>query len=217
LGNEYIVTKRTSFLGLDLGEYKRLRSGIEQYQQKVRVKFREPLVVHPNHFMLASSLEYISLPHDLMGYLIGRSSLGRLGLVIATASLVDPTFTGTVTFEMVNLGELPIVLYPGIRIAQIVLHSLSSPTDKRYSGKYGVSTGPQFSRIYSDRDLPSIVPKVDLERIAVEAILADIESKVSEQVKAKDMGEGMKHEVEKRLTDLKNSLISKLLNSGQVP
>ncbi|MEW6418169.1 MAG: dCTP deaminase [Nitrospirota bacterium] len=158
LGNEFIVMKQTALSGLDVKEYEKLGQEIRQYQDKIRIRFKEPFVLHPQQFVLGSTLEYISLPRNLIAYVIGRSSWGRLGLVIATATFVDPGFKGTITLELVNLGSVPITLYPCVRIAQLVFHKLDKKVEP-YSGKYEISTGPQFSKVYADNELSWLVPK----------------------------------------------------------
>ncbi len=158
LGNEFIVMKQSALSGLDVKEYKKLRQEIRQYQDRIRIRFQEPFVLHPQQFVLGSTLEYVSFPRNLMAYVIGRSSWGRLGLVIATATFVDPGFKGTITLELVNLGDVPITLYPCLRIAQLVFHKLDKEVEP-YSGKYEISIGPQFSKVYADDELHLLVPK----------------------------------------------------------
>ena len=83
--------------------------------------------------MLGATLERISLPDDLVARLDGKSSLGRLGLQVhSTAGLADPGFTGQITLELSNMTRLPISLYPGMRVAQLVFEMLSTPADRPY-------------------------------------------------------------------------------------
>jgi dCTP deaminase len=82
------------------------------------------IVIHPHQFILASTLEYMRLPKDLMAYVIGRSTWGRLGLIVATAVGVQPGYAGSLTLELRNLGETPLSLYPGEAIAQLFFHSV---------------------------------------------------------------------------------------------
>lgn len=110
-------------------------------------------VVHPGEFILGSTVESFVLPSDLAAKLEGRSSLGRLGLIIhATAGFVDPGFFGELTFEISNVSELPIKIYPKMRIAQICFFEMSTPVEKPYgqksSQKYQNQKGPTESRIY---------------------------------------------------------------------
>jgi dCTP deaminase len=98
-------------------------------------------IIHPHQFILAATLEYIRLPLDLMSYVIGRSTWGRLGLIVATAVGIQPGFAGTLTLELRNLGETPLTLYPGQAIGQLFFHSVqfaaSSQTEVPGIGQYG--------------------------------------------------------------------------------
>lgn len=158
LSNEFIITKETQLRMLDVADYKTLKKDIMQYQEKIRIGYGEPFTLHPKEFVLGASLEYISLPLDLMAYVVGRSSWGRLGLVIATATLIDPGFKGVITLELANIGKVPLILYPCLRIAQLVFHRLSSRTEG-YAGEYSTSTGPKFSEIYNDKEIELIISK----------------------------------------------------------
>lgn len=151
LGNEFILLRKRTFQALDIADRSSLRDLISKYQEKVRIEFRQPFILHPNQFVLGSTLEYVKLPPNLGCHIIGKSSWGRLGLVIETASAVAPGYRGCVTLELVNVGDVPLVLYPGLRIAQLVFHTMDGRT--RYSGRYSCATGPQFSRVYTDSEL----------------------------------------------------------------
>ncbi len=151
LGNEFIITQQTSFEAIEPTRRKEIEKRIGQYQQRVRIGFHEKFVLHPGQLILGSTLEYVALPNNLSAYVIGRSSWGRLGLVIATATEVSPCFKGSITLELVNLGEAPLVLYPGVRIAQLVLHTVEGVGT--YEGRYNCPTGPEFSRIYLDKEM----------------------------------------------------------------
>ncbi|MGW7244188.1 dCTP deaminase [Streptomyces sp. NPDC054804] len=114
----------------------------------------EPFILHPGEFVLASTYEVISLPDDLASRLEGKSSLGRLGLVThSTAGFIDPGFSGHVTLELSNLATLPIKLWPGMKIGQLCMFRLSSPTEhpygsERYGSRYQGQRGPTASRSY---------------------------------------------------------------------
>lgn len=148
LGNEFIVMKQQSFPILDIANKEELLKRMEKYQERVIIGFREGFVLHPNHLILGSTLEYIQLPRNIMAYVIGKSSWGRMGLIIATATKVDPGFKGCITLEIVNEGQVPVVLYPGIMIAQLVLHEMRG--EGKYKGKYSHPTGPQFPNFSKD-------------------------------------------------------------------
>lgn len=141
LGTEFIVMRKRSFPILDIAD-EELANRIEKYYEKIRINYGEKFVLHPNQLIIGSTFEYISLPQTLMCYVIGKSSWGRMGLIIATATKVDPGFKGCVTLEIINEGEVPIVLYPGIPIAQLVFHETIG--DSEYDGVYNYATGPQF-------------------------------------------------------------------------
>ena len=153
LNTEFIVTKRTKFKLLDpIIDKELFEQRIKEYQEKTYAKLGTGLVLHPNQFVLGSTLEYIKLPNDLTAYVVGRSSLGRLGLIIATAPVIHPRFSGVITLELTNLGDAPIILYPGIRVAQLVLHKTEKGKEEQLS-KYQYSVGPRFSDIHRDREL----------------------------------------------------------------
>jgi len=92
------------------------------------VPFGEDFILHPRAFVLGAALEWIRLPKDLAGYVIGKSKWGRRGLIIATATGVHPGFTGCLTLEITNVGEVPICIQPGMSICQLFLHKVESNT-----------------------------------------------------------------------------------------
>lgn len=92
------------------------------------IPFGKDFVLHPNTFILGATLEWIRLPNNLAAYVIGKSKWGRRGLVIATATGVHPGFTGCLTLEITNLGEVPISIRPGMSICQLFLHKVDSTT-----------------------------------------------------------------------------------------
>ncbi|MEU4296562.1 dCTP deaminase [Kitasatospora aureofaciens] len=114
----------------------------------------EPFILHPGEFVLASTYEVITLPEDVASRLEGKSSLGRLGLLThSTAGFIDPGFSGHVTLELSNVATLPIKLYPGMKIGQLCLFRLSSPSEhpygsERYGSRYQGQRGPTPSRSY---------------------------------------------------------------------
>ncbi len=99
----------------------------------------EPFILHPGEFVLGSTYEVVTLPDDVAARLEGKSSLGRLGLLThSTAGFIDPGFSGHVTLELSNVANLPIKLYPGMKIGQICVLQLTSPAEHPYgSDKYG--------------------------------------------------------------------------------
>jgi dCTP deaminase len=137
------------------------------------------ITIHPHQLLLAHTLEYIRLPEDLMAYVVGRSSFGRLGLIIATAIGVHPGFYGPLTLEIRNLGEAPLRLYPGQTIAQLFFHELSPAKQERMwpgtdekIGQFSPSNEPVPSRISSKRT-SSRLRALRGKRIEAEARLRD--------------------------------------------
>jgi dCTP deaminase len=123
LGNEFIITKLPVLTRLDpteMGE----GAGAQQFQSKLHLPLGKPFVLHPGQFVLGSTLEYLALPEDVMGLLMGRSSWKRLGLVLASPTKIVPGFKGCVTLELTNLGNAPLLLYPCARIGQVVFVSM---------------------------------------------------------------------------------------------
>ncbi len=150
LGNTFILMKRESFPVLDIGAEVAATS-IGKYQHRIRVNYHEEFILHPRQLVIGSTFEYVSIPPGLMCYVTGKSSWGRMGLIIATATKIDPGFKGCITLEIVNEGEIPIKLYPGFPIAQLVFHEASDKKDK-YDGNYTCPIGPEFPKFKISKD-----------------------------------------------------------------
>lgn len=122
----------------------------------VEVDPSEPFVLHPGEFVLASTLELVTLPDDVAARLEGKSSLGRLGLLThSTAGFIDPGFSGHVTLELSNVATLPITLWPGMKIGQLCFFRMSSPSESPYGAdgnlnRYQGQRGPTASRAHRD-------------------------------------------------------------------
>jgi len=121
-----------------------------------------PFILHPGEFVLAVTLERVEVPADLVGRLDGKSSLGRLGLIVhSTAGFVDPGFQGRLTLELTNVANLPITLYSAMPVSQISFSRLTTAADKPYGrsigSKYQGQDGPEASRYYLNfpQTLPS--------------------------------------------------------------
>lgn len=120
-------------------------------------EIQEEFVLHPGDFVLGTTKERVSIPDDLIAHVEGRSSLGRLAIVVhATAGLADPGFEGKITLELSNLGTAPVALTPDMRIAQLTFTELTSPAERPYGdergSKYQGQTGPAASRIQEDHE-----------------------------------------------------------------
>ena len=122
----------------------------------VEVSGDDPFVLHPGEFVLGSTLERVRLGDDVVARLEGKSSLGRLGLLIhSTAGFVDPGFDGYLTLELSNVATLPIAIYPEMKIGQISFYQMTTPADHPYGSseagsKYQGQRGPTPSRIHRD-------------------------------------------------------------------
>jgi|SRR5579872_2117005 len=128
----------------------------EELTELVEVAGDDPFILHPGEFVLGSTLERIGLPDDLVGRLDGKSSLGRLGLLIhSTAGFIDPGWDGHVTLELSNVANLPITIYPEMKIGQLSFVQLTEPAETPYGAdaigsKYQGQTGPTPSRYWQN-------------------------------------------------------------------
>ncbi len=151
ISNQFIVFKPENISHFNVGEVD--HNNIRKFQSHVIVPFHEKFILHPKTLVLGSTLEYISMPRNCWGLLEGRSSWARLGLIIATASSIDAGYKGCITLELTNLGNLPICLYPGLRIGQLILSDTTSVELYKEDNKYFVQIGPEFSKIQDDDDI----------------------------------------------------------------
>jgi len=133
------------------------KKNLEEYYDEIIVNVGSSIVIHPGKVVVASTLEYVSIPLNLECQVEGRSSWARLGLVIATATTIEPGYKGTITLEISNIGKIPITLFPGLRIAQLLFHDLSTITADQYNSKttkkYRCNIGPRPSGILTDKDI----------------------------------------------------------------
>lgn len=123
--------------------------------KEVKVKKGESFMMQPGDFVLAVTLEKVKIPADIMGRLEGRSSLGRLGIVVhSTASIFDPGWDGKPVLELGNLGRMAVKLSPGMRICAMTFEELSNPAEvpytKKVKAKYKIQDGPNESRIHEE-------------------------------------------------------------------
>jgi dCTP deaminase len=126
--------------------------------ERVSIPFHSQLTLHTGGVVLVSTYEWIRLPADLAGVVTARSSWAREGLSIATATFINPCYSGIITLELSNLGQVPIVLYPGLRVAQIALHSMDAATAgacPERAGQFDGSFEPAAGNL-TDGDLPFI-------------------------------------------------------------
>lgn len=129
-----------------------LSTGIITLKDEVRYKTinTDTYILLPGQFVLATTMEYVSLPDNLTAFVEGRSSLGRLGLFIQNAGWVDPGFQGEITLELFNANRCAIELKAGRRVGQLVFAEMDDISMKPYNGKYQGQRGATGSRVYMD-------------------------------------------------------------------
>jgi dCTP deaminase len=133
-----------------------VKQDLEDLTRLVKIDEGEAFILHPGEFVLGSTYERVSLPDDLVGRIEGKSSLGRLGLLIhSTAGFIDPGFSGHITLELSNVANLPITLYPGMKIGQVSFLRMTTPADVPYGSaragsKYQGQRGPTPSRYWEN-------------------------------------------------------------------
>lgn len=144
LGTEFLETPRQSHSTID--PFSKDHRG-EQF--KTYVPLGDKYILHPGQFALGATLEFLVIPSGVTGQVLSRSSWGRLGLLVATAVTVQPGFRGSLTLELVNAGTVPIVLRPGLRVAQLQLWEAGEPSASPYDarGKYDAPLGPETNRL----------------------------------------------------------------------
>ncbi|ADE04157.1 dCTP deaminase [Haloferax volcanii] len=151
LGTEFLEFQRTNISCI----HPNRESEVSEYVRETHVPEGDDFILHPGDFVLGTTKERVEIPTDLLATVEGRSSLGRLAVVIhATAGIVDPGYEGQITLELSNLGTAPVALTPGMRISQLVFTEMKSPADRPYGvergSKYQGQRGPQASRLSSD-------------------------------------------------------------------
>lgn len=163
LGQKFVVPKRTKVSHLDHLDASHDRR-VDLYKDETFVPIGDFFVLHPRQFVLGETLEWIHLPLDLSAYVIGRSSWGRDGLIIATATGIHPAYSGIITLEISNVGEIPVYLYPGITIAQLFIQEVTPGVKGGGSATFRGSCKPR-SENAAARDREVILKlKQDLER-----------------------------------------------------
>jgi dCTP deaminase len=135
-----------------------IREPMDDLTDEVVIEPQQAFFIHPGEFVLASTLQVLTLPDDILAQVEGKSSLGRIGLLIhATAGFVDPGWTGRLTLELSNVAKMPIALYYGMKIGQLSFMRMSTPVDRPYGtaelrSKYQGQMGPTPSRAHTEFD-----------------------------------------------------------------
>jgi dCTP deaminase len=155
LGNEFSVFEHSRHAFIDLKE----KAAIQDLMRTIEVPDGEPFILQPGEFALAITKEKLELDDDVLGRLEGRSSLGRIGIIVhGTAGLFDPGWRGRATLELSNLGRMPVALYPGMRICSFTFEQLSSkvsvPYYKKAGNKYAGQDRPLASKLASETGKP---------------------------------------------------------------
>ena len=148
LGAEFSVFEHSKHAYIDVRD----RGAIQSIMRSIIVKPGEPFILQPREFVLAITEETLELDDDVLGRLEGRSSLGRIGIIVhGTAGLFDPGWAGKATLELSNLGRMPVALYPGMRVCSFTFEQLtcasSMPYRKKAGSKYAGQTRPLASRL----------------------------------------------------------------------
>jgi dCTP deaminase len=153
LGREFLEFQRTNISSI----HPNSEEEVSEYVDETVVEEGDEFILHPGDFVLGTTVERVEIPPDLIAHVEGRSSLGRLAIVVhATAGLADPGYKGQITLELSNLGTAPVALSPGMRISQLTFTELKTPAERPYGAdrgsKYQGQSGPQASKIQGDHE-----------------------------------------------------------------
>src|SRR6476619_6670264 len=154
LGREFRVFRNYRLPYIDV------KKEMPELTELVSMEDDVPFILHPGEFVLAVTLERVEIPDDIVGRLDGKSSLGRLGLIVhSTAGFVDPGFQGRLTLELTNVANLPVTLYYAMPVSQISFTRLTTPAEQPYGAskgsKYQGQSGPEPSRYYLNYASPA--------------------------------------------------------------
>jgi dCTP deaminase len=157
LGSEFLEFQRTNISCIHPNE----ENEVDEYITETHIEDGEDFILHPGDFVLGTTRERVEIPDDIVAHVEGRSSLGRLAIVVhATAGLADPGYEGQITLELSNLGNAPVALTPGMRISQLTFTQLTSPAERPYGAergsKYQGQAGPQASKIGDDPEFSGV-------------------------------------------------------------
>jgi dCTP deaminase len=156
LGHVALLVRAAGLSHVDPSNYTKKRTDEQTNERSIRQKFarfeftfEEKLLIHPGSLTLVPTLEWLKLPKNVKGVVTARSSWAREGLNIATANFINPGYNGIITLELANFGQIPIALYPGIRIAQISFYEVKDPVElqDKHKGQFDMSFEPRAGEI----------------------------------------------------------------------
>lgn len=166
LGCWFLMLRHSRASVLDVGDEVSGKLSAEALSKSHFVPFGETFFLHPRSFVLGSTLEWIRMPSDHAGYVTSRSSWGRRGLIIATATGVHPGFAGCLTLELFNAGEIPIALYPGMAVCQFFIHKVDTRTKNIDQSKLACCRKPILGAIKKDE----VFNKLRLKAVAASSL-----------------------------------------------
>ncbi len=152
IGSSIVIPKKTHVETQDVTDREVARHVEHRLYERTTLKLHEKFILHPRQLILGVTFEYLCLPSDVFCTIMSRSSWGRLGLVVATASAVQPGYKGCLTLELVNVSESPITLFPGLPVGQLVFHEVLSRGDAipaPYKGRYHCPTEAEVPKFFT--------------------------------------------------------------------
>lgn len=152
LGNSFRVFEHSRYPFIDPFD----PTSTKDVTREISINDNERFIMQPGDFVLGTTIENVEIPDDLVGNLEGRSSIGRLGVVIhSTAASIECGYRGRITLELANMGKMPVALYPGMRICSVSFVKLTTPAEipyyKKKNAKYVFQSGPAESKIHEEK------------------------------------------------------------------
>jgi dCTP deaminase len=162
MGNVVLMVRARGSSHVDPAALKRAAGATEHFRESVvqqkheryELPFRSDFLLHPGVLALVPTLEWVTIPRDLIGAVTARSTWAREGLSIATATLIEPGYKGIVTLELANLGGIPIKLYPGLQLAQITFTTVAGETKRPVRGQFRLSFEPTQGKLAKPSEFP---------------------------------------------------------------
>jgi dCTP deaminase len=168
LGRWFSLLQQTKTSAIDFAKIRNENAFTAAEGRSSFVPFGHPFVLHPSRFVLASTFEWLSLPDNVAAYISGKSALGRMGLIIETAAGIHPGFSGSITLELFNCGEVPIRIYPGMPVCQLFFHDVEGKISEENSAKgtkFGGRRKPSFGSYKPDARLSAMLDAAALETV----------------------------------------------------